>query len=195
MAAQHLQPPLFEAKQDDAANYGAIGMVIGHEIVHGFDDQGRKFDGQGNLRDWWTPEDGKQYDQRAKCISTEYTQELPELGVKQDGLLTLGEDTADNGGLRISLMALESVLKAQGKTLDDVGPDGRTARQRFFLSYAFSWCASVRPEVARNQVVTNPHSLPKYRINNVVSNMPEFQKAFGCKKGQPMVREVACRVW
>jgi predicted metalloendopeptidase len=190
-----LQPPYFDAKQDDAANYGGIGMVIGHEIVHGFDDQGRKFDGQGNLRDWWTPEDGRQYDVRGKCIADEYSKEIPELGVKQDGLLTQGEDTADNGGLHLSLLALENTLKAQGKSLDDLGPGGITFRQEFFLAFAFSWCASERPETARNQVVTNPHSLPKLRVNNVVSNMPEFQKAFGCKQGTAMVHDVACRVW
>ncbi len=190
-----LQPPYFDAKQDDAANFGAIGMVIGHEIVHGFDDQGRKFDGQGNLRDWWTPEDAKQYDVRGKCIAEEYTQPIPELGVKQDGLLTQGEDTADNGGLHIALLALENTLKAQGKSLDDLGPGGITFRQEFFLAFAFSWCANERPETARYQVVTNPHSLPMLRVNNVVSNMPEFKKAFGCKQGQPMVHAVACRVW
>jgi putative endopeptidase len=190
-----LHPPYFDAQQDPAANFGGIGMVIGHEIVHGFDDQGRKFDGQGNLRDWWTDEDGKQYDVRGACIANEYTQDIPDLGVKQDGRLTQGEDTADNGGIHIALMALESSLKAQGKTLDEMGPDGLTSRQRFFLAFAFSWCGSVRPELARTLVATNPHSLPKYRVNNVVANMPEFKKAFGCKAGQPMVHEVACRVW
>jgi putative endopeptidase len=190
-----LQPPYFDAHQDDAANFGAIGMVIGHEIVHGFDDQGRKFDGQGNLRDWWTPEDGKQYDVRGQCIVQEYTQDIPELGVKQDGHLTQGEDTADNGGLRIALQALQDTLKAQGKSLDDISTGGVTYRQEFFTAYAFSWCANVRPEFERNVVLTNPHSLPKYRVNNVVSNMAEFQKAFACTAGQPMVRALACRVW
>jgi endothelin-converting enzyme/putative endopeptidase len=190
-----LQPPFFDANQDEAANYGAIGMVIGHEIVHGFDDQGRKFDGQGNLRDWWTPEDAKQYDVRGQCISKQYTQEIPELGVKQDGHLTQGEDTADNGGLRIALQALQNTLKTQGRSVDDVGPGGATYRQQFFVAYAFSWCANIRPEFERNVVLTNPHSLPKYRVNNVVSNMPEFQKAFACTAGQPMVSAAACRVW
>jgi putative endopeptidase len=190
-----LQPPFFDAHQDDAANFGAIGMVIGHEIVHGFDDQGRKFDGLGNLRDWWTPEDGKQYDVRGQCIAQQYTQEIPEIGVKQDGHLTQGEDTADNGGLRIALQALQDTLKTQGKALDDMGTGGATYRQEFFIAYAFSWCANVRPELERNAVLTNPHSLPQYRVNNVVSNMPEFQKAFACTAGQPMVRAQACRVW
>jgi len=192
-----LQPPFFEKNMDDAVNYGAIGMVIGHELTHGFDDQGRKFDAHGNLRDWWTTEDGKQYDQRGKCISDEYTQEVPDAGpgVKQNGLLTQGEDTADNGGIHLALMALEADLKKQGKSLDEKGPDGWTYLQRFFLSNAYSWCSNVRPEVARLVVTTNPHSLPIFRIDNVVSNMSEFAQAFGCKTGQKMVRANACRVW
>jgi putative endopeptidase len=192
-----LQPPFFEKTMDDSVNYGAIGMVIGHELTHGFDDQGRKFDAHGNLRDWWTAEDAKQYDERGKCISDEYTQEVPDAGagVKQNGLLTQGEDTADNGGIHLALFALEADLKKQGKSLDDKGPDGWTYLQRFFLANAYSWCSSVRPEVARLIVTTNPHSLPIFRIDNVVSNMSEFSRAFGCKAGQKMVRANACRVW
>src|SRR5215469_6358965 len=190
-----LQPPLFDRDQDDAANYGSEGAVIGHEITHGFDDQGRKFDGNGNLRDWWTAADAKSYEERGKCISDEYTQEIPEAGVKQDGLLTQGEDTADNGGIHLALIALTNTLKAQGKSLEDKAPDGLTELQRFFLAYAYTWCTELRPEVMRTQVIGNPHSLPKYRVNNVVANMPEFAKAFGCKKGQPLVHENACRVW
>jgi putative endopeptidase len=192
-----LQPPFFEKAMDDSVNFGAIGMVIGHELTHGFDDQGRKFDAQGNLRDWWTAEDAKEYDERGKCISDEYTQDVPDAGpgVKQNGLLTQGEDTADNGGLHLALNALEAELKKQGKSLDDKGPDGWTYRQRFFLSYAYSWCANVRPEIARMMVTTNPHSMPIFRIDDVVSNMSEFAQAFGCKAGQKMVRANACRVW
>ena len=192
-----LQPPFFDPTKDDAVNYGAIGMVIGHEIIHGFDDQGRKFDAHGNLRDWWTADDGKQYDQRGKCISDEYTQDVPEAGagVKQNGLLTQGEDTADNGGIHLALNALDASLKQQGKTLDDKGADGWTYRQRFFLSNAYSWCANVRPEITRLIVTTDPHSMPVFRIDNVLSNMSEFQQAFGCKPGQKMVRANACRVW
>ena len=192
-----LQPPFFEKTMDDSVNYGAIGMVIGHELTHGFDDQGRKFDAHGNLRDWWTAEDAKQYDERGKCISDEYTQEVPDAGagVKQNGLLTQGEDTADNGGIHLALFALEADLKKQGKSLDDKGADGWTYLQRFFLANAYSWCSSVRPEVARLIVTTNPHSLPIFRIDNVVSNMSEFSHAFGCKAGQKMVRANACRVW
>jgi len=192
-----LQAPFFDATQDESVNYGAIGMVIGHEISHGFDDQGRKFDAQGNLKDWWTAKDGEEYEKRGKCISDQYTQEVPEAGpdVKQNGLLTQGEDTADNGGLRIAFMALSDTLKQDGKSVDEPGPDGWSPRQRFFLGYANAWCGNLRPEIMRVIVLTNPHSLPKYRVNNVVSNMPEFQQAFSCKKGQAMVRENACRVW
>ena len=192
-----LQPPYFDPGKDESVNLGAVGMIIGHEIIHGFDDQGRKFDSQGNLRDWWTEEDSKLYDERGKCISDEYTQEVPEAGagVKQNGLLTQGEDTADNGGIHLALNALEEALKKQGKTLEDKGPDGWTYRQRFFLSNAYSWCSNFRPEIARLAVTTDPHSLPVYRINNVMSNMSEFAGAFGCKAGQKMVRANACRVW
>ncbi|HZD33481.1 MAG TPA: M13 family metallopeptidase, partial [Candidatus Angelobacter sp.] len=178
-----------------AVNYGAIGMVMGHELTHGFDDEGRKFDAQGNLKDWWTVQDGKAYDERGKCISDEYTQEVADLGVKTNGLLTQGEDTADNGGIRLAYMALEKSMKEQGKSLDEKGSDGLTARQRFFVAHAYEWCVNVRPERARTQVTTDPHSLPQFRVNNVESNMPEFWQAFGCKQGQPMVRANACRVW
>ncbi len=190
-----LQPPFFDASADDSVNYGAIGMVMGHELTHGFDDQGRKFDAQGNLKDWWTEADGKAYDQRGKCISDEYTEEVADLGVKTNGLLTQGEDTADNGGLRLAYMALQQSYQAQGKSLDEKGADGFTASQRFFLAHSYSWCRNWRPELARNQITTDPHSMPQYRVNNVESNMPEFQQAFGCKAGQPMVRANACRVW
>ncbi|HEY2015012.1 MAG TPA: M13 family metallopeptidase, partial [Bryobacteraceae bacterium] len=190
-----LQLPFFSGSQGDAANFGAIGMVIGHEAIHGFDDQGRKFDEKGNLRDWWTAEDAKRYDEKDKCIVDQYSQEIPEYHVKQNGGLTAGEDTADNGGLHLAMLALENIYKAQGKSLDTPEADGLTARQRFFLSFAFSWCSDIRPESARNQVVTNPHSLPQFRVNRPLSNMPEFQQAFSCRQGQPMVHTPACRVW
>jgi len=192
-----LQPPFFEVAQDDPVNYGAAGMVIGHETIHGFDDQGRKFDAQGNLRDWWTANDAKEYEARAKCISDEYTQSIPEAGpgVTQNGLLTLGEDTADNGGLHLALLALQLDLAQQGKSLNDKGSDSFTNLQRFFLSYAYSWCDQYRPELVRTLVLTNPHSYPKYRVNNVVSNFPEFAQAFGCHQGQKMVRAHVCHVW
>jgi endothelin-converting enzyme/putative endopeptidase len=190
-----LQLPFFSGTADDASNFGAIGMVMGHETIHGFDDQGRKFDDKGNLRDWWTAEDAKRYDEKDKCIVDEYSQEIPEYGVKQNGKLTAGEDTADNGGIHLAMLALENIYKAQGKSLDQPEADGLTGRQRFFLAYGFSWCSADRPEAARSQVISNPHSLPRFRVNRPLSNMPEFDEAFGCKKGQPMVHEPQCRVW
>jgi endothelin-converting enzyme/putative endopeptidase len=192
-----LQPPYFDPQQDDSVNYGAIGAIIGHEVIHGFDDQGRKFDARGNLRDWWTESDAKAYDSRGKCIADQYTQDIPEAGpgVRQDGRLTQGEDTADNGGLHLAFLALQSDLARQGKSLNDKGSDGLTNLQRFFVAYAFSWCEQYRPELIRTLVLTNPHSYPRYRVNNVVSNMPEFKQAFGCHEGQKMVRENFCRIW
>jgi len=190
-----LQPPFFDSNLEDAVNYGAIGMVMGHEITHGFDDQGRKFDAQGNLRDWWTPADAKAYEQRGECIADEYTEEIPEAGVKSNGHLTQGEDTADNGGLRLAFMALTNKLQVENKSVDAKDADGWTPRQKFFLAYANEFCQQYRPELMRTVVLTNPHSIPKYRVNNVVSNMPEFQEAFSCKRGAPMVRANQCRVW
>jgi putative endopeptidase len=190
-----LQPPFFDPTQDDAVNYGAAGAVIGHETTHGFDDQGRKFDKEGNLRDWWTTADAQGYDKRADCIADEYTEDIPEIGAKQNGRLTLGENTADNGGVRLALSALKADLKDKGLDLDSKGEDGVTNMQRFFLSYAGVWCSNVRPEMMRTLVMSNPHPLDRFRVNNVVSNMPEFAHAFGCHKGQAMVRENMCRVW
>jgi putative endopeptidase len=190
-----LQPPFFDATASDAVNFGAIGAVIGHEIIHGYDDQGRKFDSRGNLKDWWTATDATNYDQRDQCITDEYTQEVPEAGVKQNGKLSAGEDTADNGGLHIALAGLQNTLKAQGKDLDQKSQNGATELQNFFLSWANVWCGELRPETARTQVMTQGHSLERYRVNNVVGNMPEFGHAFGCHAGQPMVHANACRVW
>ncbi|HKF07017.1 MAG TPA: M13 family metallopeptidase [Candidatus Sulfotelmatobacter sp.] len=192
-----LQPPYFDSTQIDAVNYGAIGAVIGHEITHGFDDQGRKFDADGNLKDWWTVSDAANYEQRDKCIQDEYTQDVPEAGagVKQDGKLSAGEDTADNGGIHLALSALESSLKTQNLDLDSMAPDGLSELQNFFLSYANVWCGELRPEAARTAVMTQGHSLGRYRVNNVIANMPEFAHAFGCHSGQPMVHANSCRVW
>ena len=190
-----LQPPFFDAARIDAVNFGAIGVVIGHEIIHGYDDQGRKFDADGNLKDWWTPSDAAAYEKRGQCISDEYTQDVPEAGVKQNGKLSQGEDTADNGGIHIALAGLQSSLKSQGKDLDSPGDEGITQLQTFFLAYANVWCGDNRPEAARTAVMTQGHSLNRYRVNNVVSNMSEFAHAFRCKAGQPMVHANACRVW
>ena len=190
-----LQPPFFDAMASDSLNYGAIGGVIGHEIIHGYDDQGRKFDADGNLKDWWTAEDAINYDQRDKCITDEYTQDVPEAGVKQNGKLSAGEDTADNGGVHIALAGLQNTLKTQGKDLDGKSQNGATELQNFFLSWANVWCGELRPETARTAVMTQGHSLNRYRVNNVVGNMPEFAHAFSCRAGQPMVHANACRVW
>ncbi len=169
--------------------------MIGHEIIHGYDDQGRKFDADGNLRDWWTAADAANYDQRDRCITDEYTQDVPEAGVKQNGKLSAGEDTADNGGVHIALAGLENTLKSQGKNLESQSANGATELQNFFFSWANEWCGELRPEVARTAVMTQGHSLERYRVNNVVGNMPEFAHAFGCRAGQPMVHANACRVW
>ena len=190
-----LQPPFFDAGQIDAVNYGAIGMVIGHEIIHGYDDQGRKFDDKGNLRDWWTAEDATNYEKRDKCITDEYTQDVPEAGVKQNGELSAGEDTADNGGVHIAMGALKRKLAAEGKDFDTMTKDDLTELQTFFLSYAHVWCGELRPEAARTAVMSQGHSLNHYRVNNVLGNLSEFAHAFSCKAGQPMVHANACRVW
>jgi endothelin-converting enzyme/putative endopeptidase len=191
-----LQPPFFDPTKDDVINYGAAGAIIGHELTHDFDDQGRKFDIKGNLRDWWTPEDAKQYETRGACIATEYSGPVPGIsGVTQNGKLTQGEDTADNGGLYLALSALREDLKEQGKSLEDKDASGLTNLQRFFIAFGNAWCSQVRPEAARTQVLTNPHSVPELRTNNVVGNMPEFDQAFSCKAGQPEVHATQCRVW
>lgn len=191
-----LQPPFFDAFNDDVFNYGAEGAIMGHEMTHDFDDQGRKFDARGNLRDWWTAGDAKQYEERDSCIAKEYTGPVPGVtGVQQDGKLTQGEDTADNGGLYLALAALTDDLKQQGKTLDEKDSNGLSNLQRFFIAFATGTCDQVRPEALRTWILTNPHSAPILRVNNVVSNMPEFQKAFGCKAGDAMVHAEQCRVW
>jgi endothelin-converting enzyme/putative endopeptidase len=190
-----LQAPFFDKNADDATNFGAIGLVIGHELTHGFDDQGRKFDPQGNLRDWWTAEDGKRFEERASCVANEYSGFTAVDDLKLNGRLTLGENTADNGGARIALMALHHFIAddKSGKSGETIG--GYTPDQRFFLGFGRVWCELRRPEYARAQVTTNPHSPGKWRVNGVVENMTEFDDAFGCKKGQPMVSENACHVW
>ena len=190
-----LQPPFFDKTMDDAVNMGGIGVVIGHELTHGFDDQGRKFDPQGNLRDWWTEQDGKEFEKRAGCVASEYGNFVAIDDLKLNGKLTLGENTADNGGARIALAALEQLVAQDktGKAAEKI--DGYTPEQRFFLGFGRVWCEKRRPEFSRMLVTVDPHSPGKYRINGVVQNMPEFQKAWGCKAGQPMVAENACRVW
>jgi endothelin-converting enzyme/putative endopeptidase len=186
-----LQPPFYDNHLDDAVNFGAIGAVIGHELTHGFDDEGRQFDAKGNLADWWSPKDAAEFEKRAACFVNEYSSFTAVGDVKLNGKLTLGENAADNGGLRIALMALTATLA--GKDAPKV--DGLTPEQRLFLGWGQIWCQNATEEALRLQASVNPHSPGRERVNGVVQNMPEFQKAFACKAGQPMVREPACRVW
>src|SRR5438874_12956963 len=189
-----LQPPFFDQNADDATNFGGIGVVIGHELTHGFDDQGRKYDSQGNLRDWWAPEDGQKFEERASCVANEYSSFTAIDDLKLNGRLTLGENTADNGGARVALMALHALMEQSNqdskKTID-----GFTPEQRFFLGFSRVWCENITPELSRLSVRVDSHSPGRWRVNGVVQNMSEFQKAFNCKPGQSMVRENACHVW
>jgi putative endopeptidase len=189
-----LQPPFFDRTMDDAVNFGGIGLVIGHELTHGFDDEGRQFDPQGNLHDWWTPEDNKEFEKRASCVADEYSSFVSVDDLHLNGKLTLGENTADNGGARIALMALHAMMAEAGQD-PNKKIDGYTPDQRYFLGFARVWCENITPESARVSARTDPHSPGRWRVNGVVRNMPEFQKAFGCKAGQPMAPENACRVW
>ncbi|MFQ5878001.1 MAG: M13 family metallopeptidase [Acidobacteriota bacterium] len=186
-----LQPPFYDNAMDDAVNFGGIGMVIGHELTHGFDDQGRQFDAAGNLHDWWTEEDDARFRERAECFVEQYAGYTAVDELKLNGRLTLGENVADNGGLRIAFAALADTLG--GRPAEPI--DGFTPAQRLFLGNAQVWCANVSEEAARLRAQTDPHSLYRYRVNGVISNMPEFREAFGCEEGDPMVREAACRVW
>jgi predicted metalloendopeptidase len=189
-----LQPPFFDKTMDDAVNFGGIGLVIGHELTHGFDDEGRKFDPKGNLRDWWTAEDGQEFEKRAACVDKEYSGFVSVDDLHLNGKLTLGENTADNGGARIALMALHDLM-AETKQDASKKIDGYTPDQRYFLGFARVWCENNTPEILRMGVRTDPHSPGRWRVNGVVQNMPEFQKAFSCKAGQPMAPANACRVW
>jgi len=189
-----LQPPFYDPKATDAENYGHGGGIIGHELTHGFDDEGRQFDGNGNLSDWWTAEDGKKFEEKADCTVKEYGNFVAVDDAKVNGKLTLGENTADNGGLRLAFIAF--LADAKRKNIDlDQKQDGYTPVQQFFLGHGQNWCGSTRPEQLRLQVQTDPHSPREFRANGVVQNMPEFGKAFGCKVGQPMMPQNSCRVW
>jgi predicted metalloendopeptidase len=188
-----LQPPFFTASADMAINYGGIGSVIGHELTHGFDDQGRQFDADGNLRDWWTPKDNSEFKDRVKCISDEYSNFSPVPGVNLNGKLTLGENGADNAGVLLAYKAMLQALQDGAVSVNKL--DDYTPQQRFFLGYAQVWCQNQRPEEARQRAYVDPHSPGQFRVNGVVENMPEFQSAFSCKAGQSMVSVNACRVW
>lgn len=188
-----LQPPLYDAKLDDAPNYGDTGGTIGHELTHAFDDEGRQFDSHGNLKDWWTPEDAKRFTERTKCVEDQYSSYIAVDDLHVNGKLTLGENVADLGGEILGFIAWKDATK--DLHLQDI--DGLTPDQRFFVGFAQWDCGEVRPERLRELTLTNPHSPAEYRINGVVVNMPEFQKAFSCKAGQPMVKpaDKVCRIW
>ncbi len=190
-----LQPPYFDLSADDALNYGAIGAVIGHEMSHGFDDQGRKFDLEGNLKDWWTETDAKNYTERANCVEEQFSGfRAEEVGLNQNGKLVLGESIGDLGGLKISWLAFQKALAGKPRPADI---DGFTPEQRFFLGWAQVWGRKQTPEAMRQQILTDPHPLGRFRVNGPLSNMPQFAEAFNCKLGDAMVRppEKRCQVW
>ncbi|MGB7546161.1 MAG: M13 family metallopeptidase [Terracidiphilus sp.] len=195
-----LQPPFFDPNIDPAVNYGGIGVVIGHEMTHGFDDEGSKYDGKGNLREWQTPADRKAFTERTGCEVKEYSGFVaaPAHGdaaeQRLNGELTLGENTADNGGLRIAYQALLDTLAAEGKSIDEK-IDGYTEAQRYFIGFAQVWCQNQTEQSARQSALVDPHSPGKWRVNGTVQNFDEFGKAFGCTRDQPMVPVNSCRVW
>jgi endothelin-converting enzyme/putative endopeptidase len=189
-----LQSAFFDTSSADALNYGHIGLFMGHELTHGFDDQGRQFDGHGNLDDWWTKEDAEKFTEKADCFVNEYSQ-FSVGDTKLNGKLTLGENTADNGGMRLAYMAFLARAPEQSFNLDKKTSTGYTPVQEVFLGFAQDWCAVWRPEMERLIATTDPHSPDRFRANGVLVNMPEFAKAFGCNAGQPMVAVKACSVW
>lgn len=190
-----LQPPFYSNKADSAVNYGGIGAVVGHELTHGFDDEGRQFDANGNLRDWWQKQDEEAFNKLADCVVKEYSSFEPLPGININGKLTLGENTADNGGMRLAYMALEDSLAKHTETKQK--EDGYTTQQRFFLGYGQVWCVNQRPEMEEMLVKTDPHSPGKYRVNGTVKNMESFTQAWGCKPDQAMFAAPgkSCRVW
>ena len=188
-----LQPPLYDAKMDDAPNYGNTGSTIGHELTHGFDDEGRQYDAKGNLKDWWTTQDAAQFVKHADCVVDQYAKYKVVDDIHVNSKLTEGEDVADLGGSILAYIAWKNADKNE-KLVDR---DGLTPDQRFFVGFAQWACANERPEDMRARAITDPHSPPKYRVNGVVVNMPEFGTAFGCKPGSPMVKaaDKVCKVW
>jgi len=186
-----LQPPFFFLKGDDAVNYGAIGVVIGHEMSHGFDDEGRKFDKVGNLTDWWTPEDSKRFDERTKVLVDQYNSFIVLDSIRADGKLSLGENIADLGGLNISYQAYK-LASRETKSID-----GFTPEQRFYLAYAHVWAQNIRDKEILRRTKEDPHSLGKYRVVGPLKNVPEFYAAFNIKPGQPMFLEEGQRakIW
>jgi putative endopeptidase len=189
-----LQPPFYDPNRDDAMNYGAMGAVIGHELTHGFDDQGSKFDAQGNLKNWWTDEDLRNFQARGDCIVKQFDSFVVEPGLNENGKLVEGESIADLGGLTIAYNAFQKTV--EGKPAP-AAIDGFTAGQRFFLGWAQVWAGSTRPERMRVIVNTDPHPVDRFRVNGPMSNIPAFAKAFGCSASSTMVRPEAqrCRIW
>jgi endothelin-converting enzyme/putative endopeptidase len=190
-----LQPPFYSRGAPDAVNFGAIGMVVGHELTHGFDDEGRRYDASGNLTDWWTPAVSEEFDRRAECVVKQYSEYVADpaiADVKLNGKLTLGENIADLGGLKLAFAAYQA--SRAGKEPEPIA--GKfTPEQAFFVGYAQSWCTKIRPEFARVRAVIDPHSPPLWRVNGPLANLPEFSSAFQCKPGAKMVRADRCEVW
>jgi putative endopeptidase len=192
--AGYFQPPFFSGKEDDAANYGDMGSTVGHELTHGFDDEGRQYDKDGNLKNWWTKDDEQKFTERADCMVKQYDAIEAVPGVHLNGKLTLGENLADLGGLWLAWLAWED--KAQAAHVDlTAKTDGYTPEQRFWIAYAQQWCTQTRPERLRTQAQTDPHAPDEYRTNTVLQDLPEFAKSFSCKKTAAMVSFKPCRVW
>jgi len=188
-----LQPPFYDNNMDDAVNYGDAGGVIGHELTHAFDDEGRQFDAKGNLEDWWTPQDAKQFEERTSCVVDEYNGFIATGDVHVNGKLTLGENVADLGGLKLAWMAYMTHVSGLGQKPQAI--DGYSPEQRFFISYGQGWCENYTPEVLRLMAQTNPHSPVQYRVNGVLVNLPEFRQAFACKAGTSLAPQKTCSVW
>ena len=187
-----LQPPFFNANADDPINYGAIGAVIGHEITHGFDDSGSQYDAEGNLKSWWTPEDRKRFEEKADCVANQFSSYQIQEGLNINGKLTLGENIADLGGLTMAYNAYQKSLEGKPRPANI---DGFTPEQRFFLGYAQVWSTKSTQEFERQQVLTDPHSNARYRVNGPLSNLPQFAEAFSCKTGDKMMRADFCKIW
>jgi len=188
-----LAAPLFDRSADDSINFGSFGSLAGHEVTHGFDSMGRKYDASGNLREWWTAEDAQRFAERSKCLVDQYSSYVAVDDVKLNGELTLAENIADGAGAKLAYLALQN--KAKSSLSTSRATDGFTPEQRFFRSFALRSCGNITPEMLKMVASGDGHATLKYRVNGVVSNMPEFREAFHCKAGQPMVRTNACRIW
>jgi len=188
-----LQPPNFDAHRESATNYGAIGLVMGHELTHGYDDEGRKFDKAGNMKDWWSKKTAQEFEKRTSCLVNQYSDYVVDGDVHLNGKLTLGENIADQGGERLAFSAWLNTLKSSPTDNPDLKSDNTP--QTFYLGFAQMWCSKATPEYLRMRARTNPHSAPRFRVIGVVSDDPNFAKAFNCKAGDKMVRQNQCEVW